>query len=44
MSSLQQNWRKGKNRPCLEAREGEEGERERAGGRGEKWPKKCMYM
>jgi hypothetical protein len=31
MSSLQQNWRKGQNRFCLEA--GRERERERVGGR-----------
>jgi hypothetical protein len=34
MSSLQQNWRKGQNRFCLE--EGGGGERERLGGMGEK--------
>jgi hypothetical protein len=40
MSSLQQNWRRGQNRFCLEARElgGE------VVGSGEKWPKQCMHM
>jgi hypothetical protein len=35
MSSLQQNWRKGQNRFCLEARGGG-GEREAVRGKGEK--------
>jgi hypothetical protein len=42
MSSLQQNWRKGQNRFCLEARRGGE-ERERTGSRREKWLKHCMH-
>jgi hypothetical protein len=37
-------WKNDKvNRFFLEAREDEE-ERERVGGRGEKWPKQCMHM
>jgi hypothetical protein len=45
MSSLQQNWSKGQNRFCLEARGGgRERERKRAEGRGEKWSKQCMQM
>jgi hypothetical protein len=43
MSSLQQNWRKGKNKFCLEVRGGEE-EREGMGDRVEKWPKQCMHI
>jgi hypothetical protein len=42
MSTLQQNWRKGQNRFCLEVRG--ERERERTEGRGEKWSKQCMYI
>jgi hypothetical protein len=41
MSSLQQNWRKGQNRFCLEAGRGES---EGVGARGEKWLKQCMHM
>jgi hypothetical protein len=45
MSSLQQNWRKGQNRFCLEARGGLGGEgKDGGGGQGEKWPKQCMHM
>jgi hypothetical protein len=40
MSSLQQNWRKGKNRFCLEVRECG-GDREEAG---EKGSKQCMHI
>jgi hypothetical protein len=43
MSSLQQNWRKGQNRFCLEAR-GSEVEEERTGGKGKKWLKQCMHI
>jgi hypothetical protein len=43
MSILQQNWRKGKNRFCLEAR-GVEGEREGTGDTREKWLKQCMHI
>jgi hypothetical protein len=42
MSSLQQNWRKGQNRFCLEGKEGME-DRKGNVGRGEKWPKQCMH-
>jgi hypothetical protein len=43
MSSLQQNWRRGQNRFCLEARWGK-GKRERAGAAGRDGPKNvCTY-
>jgi hypothetical protein len=42
MSTLQKNWRKGQNMFSLEARGGG-GQREEAGGKGEKWPK-CMHI
>jgi hypothetical protein len=42
MSTLQQNWRKGHNRLCIEVRGVRE--REEVGGRGEKCPKQCMYI
>jgi hypothetical protein len=42
MFSLQQNWRRGQNRFCLEAREvGGEGE---GRVRGQRWPKQCMHI
>jgi hypothetical protein len=43
MSSLQQNWRTGQNRYCLEAKR-VRGKRERAGDRREKCPKQCMHI
>jgi hypothetical protein len=45
MSSLQQNWKRGQNRFCLEAR-GVGGKKKGAGGRGrgEKWLKQCMHL
>jgi hypothetical protein len=43
MSSLQQNWRRGQKRFCLEARR-VAGERAGTGNRGKKWPKQCMYL
>jgi hypothetical protein len=43
MFSLQQNWRKGQNRFCLEVRGGRG--REAGGmGREEKWLKQCMHI
>jgi hypothetical protein len=46
MSSLQQNWRKGQNRFCLEARCLAGREREWEGRRAgeEEWPEQCMHM
>jgi hypothetical protein len=41
--SLQQNWRRGQNRFCLEAT-GVGEERKGTGGRREKWPKQCMHI
>jgi hypothetical protein len=41
MFSLQQNWRGGQNKFCLEVRGVEERE---GGGRGERWPKQCIYI
>jgi hypothetical protein len=43
MSSLQQNWRKGQKRFCLEAR-GSWEERGGQGGSGEKWLKQYMHI
>jgi hypothetical protein len=42
LSSLQQNWKRGQNRFCLEERRvsGQEGN----GSRGERWPKQCMHI
>jgi hypothetical protein len=42
LSSFQQNWRKDQNRFCLELRG--IGEKERAGGRGERWPKQYTHI
>jgi hypothetical protein len=43
MSSFQQNWRKGQNRFCLEAR-GDRGEREEMGAGGRNGPNNvCTY-
>jgi hypothetical protein len=43
MSSLQQNWREGQNRFCLEVTEGG-GKREEEGRQGAKWHKQCMHI
>jgi hypothetical protein len=42
MSFLQQNWRRGQNRFCLEVRR--VGGRERDGEQGERWPKQCIHI
>jgi hypothetical protein len=42
--SLQQNWRRGQIRFCLEVKGMGERARGRTGDREERWPKKCIHI